>query len=82
MGFGSLHAEKYTMAGGDMTNSTLESRNYVSGAARVTLLMKAWQKKYNITNIGQLANQNRRSCLMPNGDGKADPQQAVTRLGL
>ena len=65
-----LHADKYTMAGGD--KAFYRKGDYISGAAQGYLIDKKTADKYNITNIGQLTDPKLAKLFDANGDGKAD----------
>ncbi|MCG7491014.1 glycine betaine/L-proline ABC transporter substrate-binding protein ProX [Vibrio sp. Of14-4] len=70
VGWFPLHADKYTMAGGD--EKFYRQGNYISGAAQGYLIDKKTAEKYGITNIGQLKDPKLASLFDANGDGKAD----------
>ncbi|CAE6904405.1 Substrate binding domain of ABC-type glycine betaine transport system [Vibrio sp. B1REV9] len=70
VGWFPLHADKYTMSGGD--EKFYRQGQYVSGAAQGYLIDKKTAEKYNITNIGQLTDPELAKLFDANGDGKAD----------
>ncbi|WP_087025029.1 glycine betaine/L-proline ABC transporter substrate-binding protein ProX [Thaumasiovibrio subtropicus] len=70
VGWFPLHADKYTMAGGD--EKFFRKGQYISGAAQGYLIDKATAEKHNITNIGQLTDPAIAKLFDANGDGKAD----------
>ncbi|MGR5132066.1 glycine betaine/L-proline ABC transporter substrate-binding protein ProX [Vibrio alfacsensis] len=70
VGWFPLHADKYTMSGGD--EKFYRQGQYVSGAAQGYLIDKKTAEKYNITNIGQLTDPKLAKLFDANGDGKAD----------
>ncbi|EHJ9994655.1 glycine betaine/L-proline ABC transporter substrate-binding protein ProX [Vibrio parahaemolyticus] len=70
VGWFPLHADKYTMSGGD--NKFFREGQYVSGAAQGYLIDKKTAEKYGITNIGQLKDPKLAKLFDANGDGKAD----------
>lgn len=70
VGWFPLHADKYTMSGGD--DKFYRRGQYVSGAAQGYLIDKKTAEKYNITNIGQLKDPELAKLFDANGDGKAD----------
>ncbi len=70
VGWFPLHADKYTMSGGD--DSFYMQGQYVSGAAQGYLMDKKTAEKYNITNIEQLKDPEIAKLFDANGDGKAD----------
>lgn len=70
VGWFPLHADKYTMSGGD--DKFFRKGQYVSGAAQGYLIDKKTAEKYNITNIGQLKDPKLAKLFDANGDGKAD----------
>ncbi|MGF1911737.1 glycine betaine/L-proline ABC transporter substrate-binding protein ProX [Vibrio kasasachensis] len=70
VGWFPLHAEKYTMAGGD--DSFSREGQYISGAAQGYLVDKKTADKYGITNIGQLSDPKIAKLFDTDGDGKAD----------
>ncbi|CAH1608402.1 glycine betaine ABC transporter periplasmic binding protein ProX [Vibrio jasicida] len=70
VGWFPLHADKYTMSGGD--DKFYRQGQYVSGAAQGYLIDKKTAEKYNITNIGQLKDPELAKLFDANGDGKAD----------
>ena len=70
VGWFPLHADKYTMAGGD--DKFYRQGQYVSGAAQGYLIDKKTAEKYNITNIGQLSDPKVAKLFDADGDGKAD----------
>ncbi len=70
VGWFPLHADKYTMSGGD--EKFYRQGNYVSGAAQGYLIDKKTADKYGITNIGQLKDPKLAKLFDANDDGKAD----------
>ncbi|MCG7498091.1 glycine betaine/L-proline ABC transporter substrate-binding protein ProX [Vibrio sp. Of7-15] len=70
VGWFPLHADKYTMAGGD--DKFYRQGQYVSGAAQGYLIDKKTAEKYNITNISQLSDPKLAKLFDADGDGKAD----------
>lgn len=70
VGWFPLHADKYTMAGGD--NVFYRKGEYISGAAQGYLIDKKTAEQYKITNIGQLSDPKLAKLFDANGDGKAD----------
>ncbi|MGR5142903.1 glycine betaine/L-proline ABC transporter substrate-binding protein ProX [Photobacterium sp. DNB23_23_1] len=70
VGWFPLHADKYTMSGGD--EKFYRQGQYVSGAAQGYLIDKKTAEKYGITNIGQLKDPELAKLFDANGDGKAD----------
>ncbi|WP_070963983.1 glycine betaine/L-proline ABC transporter substrate-binding protein ProX [Vibrio sonorensis] len=70
VGWFPLHADKYTMSGGD--EKFFRQGQYVSGAAQGYLIDKKTAEKYGITNIGQLKDPELAKLFDANGDGKAD----------
>jgi glycine betaine/proline transport system substrate-binding protein len=70
VGWFPLHADKYTMSGGD--KKFYREGQYVSGAAQGYLIDKKTAEKYNITDIGQLTDPELAKLFDANGDGKAD----------
>ncbi|MCQ1060673.1 glycine betaine/L-proline ABC transporter substrate-binding protein ProX [Photobacterium sp. ZSDE20] len=70
VGWFPLHADKYTMSGGD--EKFYRQGQYVSGAAQGYLIDKKTAEKYDITNIGQLKDPELAKLFDANGDGKAD----------
>ncbi|WP_295893891.1 glycine betaine/L-proline ABC transporter substrate-binding protein ProX [uncultured Vibrio sp.] len=70
VGWFPLHADKYTMSGGD--DKFYRQGNYVSGAAQGYLIDKKTADKHGITNIGQLKDPEIAKLFDANGDGKAD----------
>ncbi|MCY9805673.1 glycine betaine/L-proline ABC transporter substrate-binding protein ProX [Vibrio scophthalmi] len=70
VGWFPLHADKYTMAGGD--DSFFRKGQFISGAAQGYLIDKKTAEKYGITNIGQLTDPKIAALFDANGDGKAD----------
>ncbi|MDW2035234.1 glycine betaine/L-proline ABC transporter substrate-binding protein ProX, partial [Vibrio sp. 665] len=70
VGWFPLHADKYTMSGGD--DKFFREGQYVSGAAQGYLIDKKTAEKYGITNIGQLKDPKLAKLFDANGDGKAD----------
>ncbi|WP_428776305.1 glycine betaine/L-proline ABC transporter substrate-binding protein ProX [Vibrio sp.] len=70
VGWFPLHADKYTMAGGD--EKFYRKGQYISGAAQGYLIDKKTADKYGITNIGQLKDPKVAKLFDANDDGKAD----------
>lgn len=70
VGWFPLHADKYTMAGGD--NKFFRNGDYISGAAQGYLIDKKTAEKYGITNIAQLKDPKIAKLFDANDDGKAD----------
>jgi len=70
VGWFPLHADKYTMSGGD--DKFYRQGQYVSGAAQGYLIDKKTAEKYGITNIGQLKDPKIAKLFDADGDGKAD----------
>lgn len=70
VGWFPLHADKYTMAGGD--DVFYRQGEYVSGAAQGYLIDKKTAEQFNISNIGQLQDPKIAKLFDANGDGKAD----------
>ncbi len=70
VGWFPLHADKFTMAGGDKV--FYRKGDYISGAAQGYLIDKKTADKYKITNIGQLTDPKLAKLFDANGDGKAD----------
>ncbi|MDN3679720.1 glycine betaine/L-proline ABC transporter substrate-binding protein ProX [Vibrio tapetis subsp. quintayensis] len=70
VGWFPLHADKYTMSGGD--DKFYRQGQYVSGAAQGYLIDKKTADKYGITNIGQLNDPKIAKLFDADGDGKAD----------
>ncbi|MCE0559130.1 glycine betaine/L-proline ABC transporter substrate-binding protein ProX [Motilimonas sp. E26] len=70
VGWFPLHADKYTMSGGDKSFS--RTGEYISGAAQGYLIDKKTAEKYGITNISQLTDPKIAKLFDANGDGKAD----------
>ncbi|WP_114767740.1 glycine betaine/L-proline ABC transporter substrate-binding protein ProX [Vibrio rhodolitus] len=70
VGWFPLHADKYTMAGGD--DSFYRQGQYISGAAQGYLVDKKTADKYGITNISQLSDPKIAKLFDADGDGKAD----------
>ncbi|MEJ2764699.1 glycine betaine/L-proline ABC transporter substrate-binding protein ProX [Photobacterium sp. MCCC 1A19761] len=70
VGWFPLHADKYTMAGGD--NKFFRKGEYISGAAQGYLIDKKTAEKYGINNIAQLKDPTIAKLFDANGDGKAD----------
>ncbi|KLV04659.1 glycine/betaine ABC transporter substrate-binding protein [Photobacterium aquae] len=70
VGWFPLHADKYTMAGGD--EKFYRKGNYISGAAQGYLIDKKTAEQYGITNIGQLKDPKLAKLFDADGDGKAD----------
>ncbi|MEL7290479.1 MAG: glycine betaine/L-proline ABC transporter substrate-binding protein ProX [Pseudomonadota bacterium] len=70
VGWFPLHADKYTMAGGD--DKFFRQGQYISGAAQGYLIDKKTAEKYGITNIGQLKDPKLAKLFDANDDGKAD----------
>ncbi|RJX71420.1 proline/glycine betaine ABC transporter substrate-binding protein ProX [Vibrio sinensis] len=70
VGWFPLHADKYTMSGGD--EKFYRKGQYVSGAAQGYLIDKKTADKYGITNISQLSDPKVAALFDADGDGKAD----------
>ncbi|WP_104400810.1 glycine betaine/L-proline ABC transporter substrate-binding protein ProX [Vibrio penaeicida] len=70
VGWFPLHADKYTMSGGD--EKFYRQGHYVTGAAQGYLIDKKTAEKYGITNIGQLKDPKLAKLFDANNDGKAD----------
>ncbi|GAB3486809.1 glycine betaine/L-proline ABC transporter substrate-binding protein ProX [Marinomonas epiphytica] len=70
VGWFPLHADKYTMAGGD--EKFYRKGQYVSGAAQGYLIDKKTAEEYDITNMSQLKDPKIAKLFDANGDGKAD----------
>ncbi|WP_083250102.1 glycine betaine/L-proline ABC transporter substrate-binding protein ProX, partial [Vibrio anguillarum] len=70
VGWFPLHADKYSMAGGDA--KFYRKGQYISGAAQGYLIDKKTADKYGITNIAQLKDPKIAKLFDANGDGKAD----------
>ncbi|WP_251080746.1 glycine betaine/L-proline ABC transporter substrate-binding protein ProX [Motilimonas cestriensis] len=70
VGWFPLHADKYTMSGGDESFS--RTGEYISGAAQGYLIDKKTAEKYGITNVSQLTDPKIAKLFDANGDGKAD----------
>ncbi|MGF1735138.1 glycine betaine/L-proline ABC transporter substrate-binding protein ProX [Photobacterium satsumensis] len=65
-----LHADKYTMSGGD--DKFYREGVYVEGAAQGYLIDKKTADQYGITNIGQLKDPKLAKLFDANSDGKAN----------
>lgn len=70
VGWFPLHADKFTMAGGD--EKLFRKGHYISGAAQGYLIDKKTAEKYGITNISQLTDPKIAKLFDADGDGKAD----------
>ncbi|MGF1685116.1 glycine betaine/L-proline ABC transporter substrate-binding protein ProX [Photobacterium japonica] len=70
VGWFPLHADKYTMAGGD--EKLYRKGHYITGAAQGYLIDKKTAEKHGITNIGQLTDPKLAKLFDADGDGKAD----------
>ena len=70
VGWFPLHAEKYSMSGGDA--KFYRKGQYISGAAQGYLIDKKTAEQYGITNIAQLKDPKIAKLFDANDDGKAD----------
>ncbi|MGF1724341.1 glycine betaine/L-proline ABC transporter substrate-binding protein ProX [Photobacterium nomapromontoriensis] len=70
VGWFPLHADKFTMAGGD--EKLFRKGHYISGAAQGYLIDKKTAEKYGITNMSQLTDPKIAKLFDADGDGKAD----------
>ncbi len=70
VGWFPLHADKYTMAGGD--DKFFLKGHFISGAAQGYLMDKKTAEQYGITNISQLKDPRIAQLFDADGDGKAD----------
>lgn len=70
VGWFPLHAEKYSMSGGDA--KFYREGQYISGAAQGYLIDKKTAEQYGITNIAQLKDPKIAKLFDANDDGKAD----------